>query len=265
MFSIIIPLYNKQDSIAATVNSIINQDFQEFEIIIINDGSTDNSKKVALSIKDSRIRVIDKANGGVSSARNKGIEVANYDWIAFLDGDDLWEYNHLSTCKDLILQYPGKKVFVTSFRFSTDVVIKSDNNSSYQIRDYFGEAARKTLIWTSVVVINKSCFNNVSAFNESYTRGEDIELWGRLSKTYEIIKSNKVTAVYMLDAENRACRNSSNLSKSVLKDISLNSLTGTERNYYKKLILGKIAECIKNYEFKNTFHLILKHNLYLLR
>src|SRR5690606_24640193 len=121
MFSVVIPLYNKELSIIETINSVLGQDFDDYEIIVINDGSTDNSRQKVYSIIDSRIRIIDQANGGVSSARNRGINEAKYEWIAFLDGDDLWKNNHLQTFKKMITNYSEYKVFCTSYITSNQV------------------------------------------------------------------------------------------------------------------------------------------------
>src|SRR5690606_29446795 len=106
MFSVVIPLYNKERSIKQTVQSVLDQTFTDFEIVIVNDGSTDNSLQVVENIDDQRIRIINKPNGGVSSARNKGINEANFNWIAFLDGDDLWKPNHLEIIRGLIDKFP---------------------------------------------------------------------------------------------------------------------------------------------------------------
>src|SRR5690554_4101955 len=120
MFSVIIPLYNKELSITNTVQSVLDQTYQNFEIVIINDGSTDNSIKAVESIKDNRIRLIHQENQGVSAARNRGIQEARYNWIAFLDGDDLWEQSHLQEIILMMLKFPDEKVFVTSFEYSDE-------------------------------------------------------------------------------------------------------------------------------------------------
>jgi glycosyltransferase involved in cell wall biosynthesis len=83
MFSVIIPLYNKELSISNTIQSVLDQTFQNFEIVIVNDGSTDNSVKEVEKFDDKRIRLIHQENKGVSAARNRGIEEAKYEWIAF--------------------------------------------------------------------------------------------------------------------------------------------------------------------------------------
>ena len=105
MFSVIIPLYNKELSISNTIQSVLDQTFQNFEIVIVNDGSTDNSVKEVEKFDDKRIRLIHQENQGVSAARNRGIEEAKYEWIAFLDADDLWMENHLEEMTKLIHDY----------------------------------------------------------------------------------------------------------------------------------------------------------------
>ena len=91
MISVVIPLYNKEKQIKRTIQSVLTQTFQDFEIVIVNDGSTDNSTIEVEKIKDSRIRLIHQENAGVSAARNKGIEEAKYELIALLDADDEWK------------------------------------------------------------------------------------------------------------------------------------------------------------------------------
>ena len=106
MISVIIPLYNKVHTIKRTLNSVINQSFQDFEIIIVNDGSTDNSiQLIKENFDDHRIKIINQKNKGVSSARNKGVQESKHDHIAFLDGDDEWDKNYLKTICSIIVSY----------------------------------------------------------------------------------------------------------------------------------------------------------------
>lgn len=91
MFSIIIPLYNKEKFIKRALDSILNQSFQEFEIIVVNDGSKDNSEEKVKEVSDPRIKIINQVNAGVSAARNRGAEEAQYKYLAFLDADDIWD------------------------------------------------------------------------------------------------------------------------------------------------------------------------------
>jgi len=106
MFSIVIPLYNKAKSIANTIQSILGQSFADFELIIVDDGSSDDSVRVVNQFTDKRIRLIQKENGGVCSARNVGILHAQYDYIALLDADDQWNIDYLLEQQKLINEFP---------------------------------------------------------------------------------------------------------------------------------------------------------------
>ena len=106
MISVIIPLYNKEKQIAKTLQTVLNQTYQNFEIVIVNDGSTDRSVDEVKKFLNSRIRLINQKNGGVSAARNRGIKEAKGEYLAFLDADDIWQNNYLQTQIDLICKYP---------------------------------------------------------------------------------------------------------------------------------------------------------------
>ena len=204
MFSVVIPLYNKELSIRNTIQSVLDQTCQDFEIVVINDGSTDNSAAVVEAIEDDRIRLIHQNNQGVSAARNRGIKEARCEWIAFLDGDDLWEKAHLQEISLMMRKFPDEKVFVTSFEYSDrrPMMRYPRREAIFKVENYFKEAARESLIWTSIVVVHKSCIDVVGGFNESFKHGEDLDLWGRLARQYRVVKNEKITAVYRVEAEN---------------------------------------------------------------
>ena len=94
-FSIVIPLYNKQDCIRQALDCVFNQSFQDFEVIVVDDGSTDRGAEIVREYKDERLRLVSQKNSGVSAARNAGIAAAHNSWIAFLDADDIWTHLHL--------------------------------------------------------------------------------------------------------------------------------------------------------------------------
>ena len=127
MISIIIPLYNKEHSIRETLSSILSQSYKDFEIVVVNDGSKDNSVSVVESICDSRIRLINKENEGVSKTRNRGIMEAKGEWVLFLDADDTMENGCLQSLIDLGKQFPQANVLCGNFITRTE---KDDINSS---------------------------------------------------------------------------------------------------------------------------------------
>lgn len=261
MFSVVIPLYNKELSITNTVQSVLDQTNQNFEIVIINDGSTDNSIKAVEAINDSRIRLIHQENQGVSAARNRGIKEARFEWIAFLDGDDLWKPNHLEEITKMMKLYPEKKIFVTSFVYSDNRPMFKHPRTTpiFKIENYFKEALKESLMWTSIVVANKECFGKVGGFNIELTNGEDLDLWCRLAKYYSIIKSNCITAIYRVDAENRTSL-SKNVKKSHIYHLILDqSIETDELKYYKVNILERLYGYLRLFDVKNFLTLKLKH------
>src|SRR5690606_27010149 len=174
MFSVVIPLYNKSKMIGRTIQSVLDQYCQNFEVVVVNDGSTDDSAEVVMSFKDERIRLINQNNKGVSAARNRGIAEARYDWVAFLDGDDSWNPDHLEEICTMMRNFTQEKVFVTSFVFSDNrFAFKHDRSADiFKVENYFKEVVKETLMWTSIVVVHKSCINVVGGFNEKLSRGE---------------------------------------------------------------------------------------------
>ncbi|UNT64589.1 glycosyltransferase [Acinetobacter towneri] len=261
MFSVVIPLYNKELSIKNTIQSVLNQSYQNFEILIINDGSVDGSVDVVKNIKDERIRLIHQNNQGVSSARNKGIQEAKYEWIAFLDGDDLWESNHLEEIVKMMNIYPTEKVYVTSFEYSDHrrVYKHKRNNSIFKIENYFKEAMNEDLLWTSIVVVSKDCFKEVGFFNINYNRGEDLDLWSRFAKKFNIVKSIEITAIYRIDAENRT-NLSKNLEKCYYYHLPIDNINQEdEKNYYILFLYNRVWEYLLNRDYKTAIKLLNKY------
>ncbi len=264
--SVIIPLYNKQLSIKSTVQSVLEQTFTDFEIILVDDGSTDKSLEQVRAFNDDRIKIITKDNGGVSTARNVGILNAKYHWIAFLDGDDLWLPNHLETLHNMILIYPKDKVFCTSYRFSSSKEEKKGSSKIYSIKNYFKAIQiDKNLICSSCALVHKSCFDFVGGFNETLTRGEDLEMWYRLGKAYNFIKSDTVTAIYRLETENRAMSRNTTFEESFASVITFKDITNLdEKKYLKNQISAKFKSCLYRKEWTSLCKLILRFNLRLI-
>ncbi len=195
MFSIIVPLYNKEKFIRETVESILSQDLKDFEIIIVNDGSSDKSISKIEDISDNRLKIFNQANQGVGTARNTGMSHASFEWLAFLDGDDLWAPNHLSELRKIVEKFPLSGMVATSYKpFYSNAELKVDDiKSKTPIRsiDYFLEPT----VWTSATAIKKDVFKNLGGFTDT-KRGEDLEYWVRIALSYPVAISDKITAYY---------------------------------------------------------------------
>ena len=220
MFSVIIPLYNKEISVKNTLESVLNQTFKEFEVIIVNDGSTDNSLEIVQQFKDDRIRIIDKPNGGVSSARNRGIKEANYEWIAFLDADDLWMEDKLEFVRNAISSNDNIELvlhaFETTIVHKNKTIINCYRKEQGVLPSLLLAIVDGLKIQTSTVVVKKSLFENHKQlyFRLGVNNSEDREVWYKLACL-------KVKTIYLPNM----------LSKYVVDD-NVNSLTGHKNRKY---------------------------------
>lgn len=231
-FSVVIPLYNKEKSIKSTVQSVLSQSYPDFEIVVVNDGSKDNSLKVLRSVSDIRLRIIDKPNGGVSSARNRGIREAKNKWIALLDGDDLWMPDHLFTLVKMIKSYPEEAMYYTKYCLSGQTVTEEKVMKIAKTSDYLCEVLSGNNVSSSTVCLNKDVlFQKGIFFDEMLTHGEDLDLWYRISRKYDVVFTNKITVVYQVDTENRACN-------TLPKDLSTHYIYTMRFSDYKNMRCG---------------------------
>ena len=259
MFSIIIPLYNKTTYIEKAIRSVLNQTYHEFELIIVDDGSTDNGvlvveqylqkqlKEGNNSLSDN-VRIVRQANAGVSTARNNGVELAKYDYIAFLDADDWWEPNFLQEMKALIEAFPEAGIYSSNYYLvknskSKIAPIKFEKKFDRGIIDYFNIYAKNLCmpIWTGTAIIKKEIFDSEHGFNPNITLGEDTELWIRVALTHKVAFLNYPLANYNQDAEqnNRAIGKLHNLKNHIL--FNLDYLKDEEkRNHYLKQMLDNL-------------------------
>jgi glycosyltransferase involved in cell wall biosynthesis len=200
-FSVVIPLYNKEAYVAKTLNSLLNQTYQNFEVVIVNDCSTDNSLRVVEKIDDSRIKIIEHSeNKGLSVSRNTGINAATHPYIAFLDADDQWDSVYLETIGNLVEEYPDEFVFATHYReqYKNKFFIpksKFPHNTKGKtllIRDFFQINLGRLIFTQSCIVVHKSIFKKVGYYDEDVTFAEDIDFFIRCLSIYNLVYSNNI-------------------------------------------------------------------------
>ncbi|SIR44099.1 glycosyltransferase family 2 protein [Pontibacter lucknowensis] len=200
MFSIIIPLYNKEASVAETLNTVLAQTFTAYEVIVVDDGSTDRSLSIVQSFTDSRIKVYSKQNGGVSHARNYGIERANYDYIAFLDADDAWDSNYLEEMSKLIARHPECGMYNCAYRGvkGDRILIESPNIPDGVIDNYFKTTLTldNMISWTSATIIRKEVTTVAGLFPVGMISGEDSFMWCKVAMHYPVAYTHKIMATY---------------------------------------------------------------------
>lgn len=209
MISVVMPLYNKAGQVARTLRSVLGQTFDRFEVVIVDDGSTDGSADEVRSVHDERIRIVSQRNAGVSAARNRGIAEARYDLIAFLDADDEWKPTYLETQYNLYRKYPDCAVFACNYEFRdaggrvTPTILHKLPFAGEDgiLSNYFEVAScSHPPLWTSAVMVRKQAVQAVGGFPVGVRSGEDLLTWARLAVAGKIAFSKKSLAVFVFDA-----------------------------------------------------------------
>lgn len=197
-FSVVIPLYNKEASIACTLRSVFKQYFQDFDVIVLNDGSTDASLDIVNSFTDERLKVYSTENKGVSFARNIGVSKAIGKYIAFLDADDEWRPDYLSEMKALIERYPGNGLYIAAYE-------TIENNHTPErcwdlpegiVDDYFKWELRHHITRCSASVVCRQAFTQMGGFPQGMVSGEDSFFTAKLATFYPVVYTPKVLALY---------------------------------------------------------------------
>lgn len=250
-FTVIIPLYNKENFIESTLKSVLNQSFGDFEVLIINDGSTDKSKEKVLNFKDTRIHYFHKENGGVSTARNFGIEKASSNYITFIDADDYWYPDFLQEISENIYRLPDLKVFSAAIEVETSKkVIRSSysivKTGDCEMVNYFEASLKETVICTSCAVFHKSVFEKTGGFDIHLKSGEDTDMWIRIGLIFPILFSWKILARYVYDEKSLSKKH-----KYPIKCI----------DFYKYALLEKTNPSLKKFLDLNRFSLAIKSKI----
>lgn len=208
-FSIVIPLYNKVNYIQQCLESVLCQTHQDFDIIVINDGSTDGSENIVEKFEDSRIKLISQDNQGASSARNAGIAIAKYEWIALLDADDFWYPNHLEELQNTMVECPEASVVCTNYEIvlgknylkQASFAVDIQSKPAY-VENYFEASLIDPLAWTSALAFTKRVFKEVGGFDTQIKSGQDIDLIVRFGLQAKMAFNPKVTMRYHRTSEN---------------------------------------------------------------
>lgn len=213
IISVVIPLYNKESEIQRAIRSVLAQTYPNFEVIVVNDGSTDNSLEQVQKITDPRVRIILQENQGVSSARNNGVAQAKSEWIAFLDADDEWNPEFLESIMRLRTQFPDADVLGSSYYIqNTDGTLSLPLSSTLFSENWQGIITNYLEIVnicppfdSSSFAVSKQVFESIGGFAIGVPFGEDIDIWIRLSLRSKMAYINKPLSIYHREAENRAC------------------------------------------------------------
>lgn len=200
MVSVVIPLYNKAASIQRTLDSVYRQTVSEIEIVVVNDGSTDEGPEIVARQTDPRVLLIHRPNGGQAAARNSGMGASSGQIIAFLDGDDAWLPGHVESLLGLAHDFPDAEVFATGY-----VMISSAGRETAGVRacergylDYFRAFAYNPspVLTCSSTALKRSVLANAGGFDEDVSFGVDLHFWARLALVSRVAFNPVNTAVY---------------------------------------------------------------------
>jgi len=209
--SVVVPLYNKERYILRCLESIRRQTFSDYEVIVVDDGSSDGGGALAAAFPDPRFRVVRQKNGGASAARNRGISESRGTLIAFLDGDDEWEPEFLEAVTSLHRKFPQAGILATGLRrvdgeaYDLETTFKAAGaGRTSLIKKYFHYAKQGNFVSSSSVAIPRSVFEEVGMFLEGEPIGEDRDMWVRIALRYPIAYDSRILAIYYTDAAGRS-------------------------------------------------------------
>ena len=210
-FSVIIPVYNKAPYVAKAIGSVLTQSFSDFELIVMDDGSSDASFEVASESIQGKVNchLYQQRNSGVSLARNRAAELSVGDYLCFLDADDWWDSSFLERVSRMINEYPEAGIYGTGYsiinetRHKTrvaDIGVEPGFEKGY-INYCQVYASRMYMpLWTGAVCIPRSVFNEMGGFKPYLKLGEDFDLWIRIALKYKVAFLNEPLSNYNQDA-----------------------------------------------------------------
>jgi glycosyltransferase involved in cell wall biosynthesis len=210
--SIVMPLYNKAETVLDSLRSVMVQTVTDWELIVIDDGSTDGGGEQVSTLGDTRLRLHRQLNAGVSVARNAGVELARADLVTFLDADDLWKPDFLAAILALREEYPQAGWFATGYEIRPDFGaariprlsgLASDFKRGF-LPDYFCIASRSDPpVCSSVVAVIKKNLQAIGGFPAGITSGEDLLTWARLAARYPLAYDLHPLAVFRVSGIER--------------------------------------------------------------
>lgn len=228
LITIIMPVYNCENTILETINSVLRQTYQDFELIIVNDGSTDKTREICETIKDKRVRLINKLNEGPSSSRNIGLKEARGKYIMFIDSDDLYCDNTLETMMNIMnknnydivtgnyISYNEKKTNPPRNVKNTSFEHKEDN---FKYIDYLQQKGLFNTNWNKIY-IRKIITENKIKFDETKVIGEDAKFnfeYMKYVKTSSVI--NDVIYKYYLNEDGLTVKNENTRAERIIKSL----------------------------------------------
>ncbi len=244
--SVVIPLYNKEREIEASLRSVLTQSLLPHEVIVVDDGSTDGSAAVVERIiaagTSTSVHLLRQQNAGVSSARNRGIAASQGALVAFLDGDDVWEDGFLAEIAALASEFPECGLYATAFRVAADDGLHPAPCPATRgiVGDFFAESAHRYIAIPSAVAVPRHLFEDVGGFPLGMKIGEDLHLWIRIARKYDVAFSPVPLVRYSKTAANRsAAIYTPERTEHSFEELLPEASGDSEREFIARAALGK--------------------------
>jgi len=201
--SVVIPVYNGEKTIQKTIESVLKQTWQDFELIVINDGSQDATLEILSSIQDPRLQILSYDNAGLASSRNRGIDQAQGEFISFLDADDLWTSDKLEAQFQALQEHPEAAVAYswTDYIDQLSQFLHSGRHITINGNVYQHLLVNNFLENGSNPLIRKQALNQVGKFDTSLKAGEDWDMWLRLAVHYQFVAVPLPQILYRVSAD----------------------------------------------------------------
>ena len=272
-FTVIIPLYNKEKYIENAIKSVLNQTFTDFNLVIVNDCSTDKSVEIASKYISDTVEIIHhKKNAGLAAARNTGIKNSNSNYITYLDADDLWKPTFLESIFQLIQNFPEARIFGTNYEEIWDDVIKNPHNGSKILPidftgyiNFFKINLKQGIYTHGSVCFHKEVFEKIGYYNEDIGFSEDLDFNIRANYNFKLAYDNSVQMRYFMQTENQLTQSS--LLNKTIPDFDTYENWATNNSDLKKYldferyVLGKRLKKNNDLRWKKMIATIDSRNL----
>ena len=273
-FSVIIPLYNKAPYVAKAIQSVLSQTFTDYELVIVDDGSRDDSAEMAAKAMAGRpdCRLIRQENAGVSMARNNGVTASHGDYLCFLDADDWWEPTFLEEMSKLIAEFPDAGIYGTGYTIVNETKRKTrvapiGVEVGFE-KGYINycQVYAKTLampLWTGAVCIPRPVFDGMHGFPQGIKLGEDFLLWIHIALKHKVAFLNKPLAFYNqdVDAANRGVGRLHKPEEHMLWNLADLEPSEQSNADYKQLVDNLRTYGLYPYFLSRKYHEVAKNEL----
>lgn len=266
-FSVIIPLYNKAPYVAKAIGSVLGQTFSDYELIVVNNGSTDDSARIASQVIEGHgnCRLFSQENLGVSMARNNGVSASHGDYLCFLDADDWWEPTYLEEMSELVGEFPDAGLYGTNYTIVNETkhktrvaVVGVEDGFEKGYIDYCKVYAKTMYMpfCTNTVCMPRSVFDEMGGFPKGIHLGEDFLLWIQVALHYKVAYLNKPLAYYNQDVDvaNRSVGRLHKPEEHLLWNVGFLSDQEADNPDYKQLIDNLRTYGLFPYYLSKAYH-----------